>query len=182
MKNFINKLLDFFELVIMGGIIFVIVYFFVGQLVRVSGKSMEPSLYDGQQLLTEKITVNITNLNRGDIIIFNSIEEKDKSSHLLIKRIIGLPGEKIKIQEGAIYINDQRLEEPYLQPDTFTTLKANSKIKEGEEYMIGEDSYFVLGDNRNDSVDSRVFGTLHKNNILGKAVVRYYPLNDFKII
>jgi len=182
MKNILNKLLDFFELTIIGALIFMTVYFFIGQLVVVSGDSMEPTFKNNQQLLAEKLTINITTINRGDIVIFNSIGSNFENSHLLIKRVIGLPGEKIKIQSGIVYINNVPLEENYLNKDVYTNLKYNTKVIEGEEYEIGENSYFVLGDNRDNSVDSRVFGALHKNSIIGKVVLRYYPFKNFKII
>jgi len=177
-KKTINTLLDFFELALLGTLIFITVYFLIGQLVEVSGDSMEPNFKNGQQMIAEKLTINITKIQRGDIVIFNSLDTRN----LLIKRVIGLPGEKIKIQDGLVYINDTHLDEPYLVKNTYTKLKYNNKMEEGKDYEIGEDSYVVLGDNREVSIDSRAFGSLHKNDILGKVILRYYPIKDFRII
>jgi len=179
MRKTLDILLEFFELTIIGALIFVIVYLFVGQLLEVSGDSMEPNFHDKEQIVAEKLSPNITELKRGDIVIFNDPTQKDK---LVIKRIVGLPGEEVKIENGLVYINNTLLEEPYLAMDTYTNLKYNHKIKEGEEYEIGEDSYIVLGDNRDNSRDSREWGALHKNNILGKAMIVYYPVKNFKIV
>jgi signal peptidase I len=181
MKTILNKLLDFFELTVLSALIFMTVYFFIGQLVEVSGDSMEPTFSNGQQLLAEKLTVNITTINRGDVVIFNNITNKIEESHLLIKRVIGLPGEKIKIQNGSVYINNEKLKEPYLKNDVYTYIKTNYNMIDGEEYEIGADSYIVMGDNRTNSVDSRIFGALHRNNIIGKVVLRYYPIKSLKI-
>ena len=180
--NIIEKILEIFEYLLISVLIFLIVYVFIAQLVQVSGDSMNPTFNDKQQLIAEKVSVVLGDLNYTDVVIFNSIEEDDiNNSHLLIKRIIGLPGDKIKIENGFVYLNDNRLQEDYLPDGVYTNLKPNNKIIEGEEYIIGEDSYFVMGDNRDESNDSRYFGTLHKNDILAKVVARYYPFEDFKI-
>ena len=179
MKKIINTLLEFFELTLIGALVFVIVYIFIGQLLEVSGNSMEPTFHDKEQIVAEKLTINISNINRGDVVIFNDPTEKDK---LVIKRVVGLPNEKIKIENGSIYIDGNLLEETYLSKDTYTNLKYNHKLKEGEEYEIGKDSYIVLGDNRDNSRDSREWGALHRNSIIGRALLVYYPLKDIGLV
>lgn len=179
MKKILNILLEFVELTIIGALVFVIVYVFIGQLLQVSGNSMEPTLHDKEQIIAEKLTVNITTLNRKDIVIFNDPTDPTK---LVVKRIIGLPGETVRISNGFVYINNELLEEPYLNSGIYTNLKYNHTLKENEEYKIGEDSYILLGDNREHSRDSREWGALHKSSIMGKALIVYYPIKDFKIL
>jgi len=139
-NKILHQLLDFFEITLICCLVFFTVYLFVGQLVEVSGNSMEPNFHNGQQILAEKFSLNITNLKRGDVIIFENTENNRQNRRLLIKRIIGLPNETTKIENGQVYIDDKILEEPYLKKDTYTNLKSDYKLKEGEEYKIGEDS------------------------------------------
>lgn len=177
-KKTTNIFLEFIELTIIGALTFVIVYVFLGQLLEVSGNSMEPTLHDKEQIIAEKLTINIGELKRGDIVIFNDPTEPTK---LVVKRVIGLPAETIRISGGFVYINNQLLEEPYLEPNVYTNIKHNHTIKENEEYEIGPESYILLGDNREHSRDSREWGALHKTSIIGKAFMVYYPMNEFKI-
>lgn len=150
---------------------FVVVQF-VGQRTQVSGQSMMNTLMDGDQLLIDKISYNFNEPERFDIIVFPYQEDK-----LYIKRIIGMPGETVQIdQNGVIYINGQKLEESY----------GNAVISESqiglasEPILLGEDEYFVLGDNRNDSRDSRMedVGNVQRKDIVGKAWIRLYPFEE----
>lgn len=135
---------------------------FIAQLALTSGSSMEPTLQNKNLLLVEKIhhTLNL-DYDRFDIAIFKS---DDKNKPYYIKRIIGLPGETIKIEDGSIYINDKLLPESYGKEFMEYAGIASETIK------IDADSYFVLGDNRNNSRDSRFFGTVNKDKIIGKAI------------
>ena len=105
-KNIKKAVGEYFQIIFIFLVVFAIIYFFVGQLFEVVGDSMLPTFRDKEQLVAEKISVNIDNIERGDVIIFKNINENNR---LLIKRIIGLPGEKIKIQDGNVYINGEKL-------------------------------------------------------------------------
>lgn len=177
-----DKILTSIEYLLMSSMIFFIIYVFVAQLVQVAGVSMSPTLHDKDQLLAEKISLTLNNVNKGDIIIFNSEPDENNNSHLLVKRVIATQGDTIKFENGFIYLNDKLLQEEYLENDVFTNLNTDHKVIESNEYLIGEDSYFVLGDNRDESNDSRYFGSIHKSDILGKVILRYLPIKDFKII
>ncbi len=149
---------------------------FVGQRTEVSGSSMENTLSDGDNLIVDKITYRFKEPERFDIIVFPFEYEKDT---YYIKRIIGLPGETVRIdEEGKIYINEKLLEESYgrmVIEDPGRAVKA---------VTLGEDEYFVLGDNRNDSVDSRtdVVGNIKKEDIVGRAWIRIWPFSKFGIL
>lgn len=138
----------------------------------VSGHSMEPSLLDGEWLLVDKLSYHFGSPKRGDIIVFNPPLE---SSQPYIKRIIGLPGEYIEIKDGRIYISNDEGEFEYLET---TDLPDISPSCNGS-WEIPEDHYFVLGDNRPVSGDSRIFGTVPEGNIIGKVLMHYNTLSEW---
>lgn len=135
--------------------------------------SMDPTLQENNYLLINKLAYKVGEEQRGDIIVFESeLEGEDGENRLLIKRIIGLPGETIRIQDGEVYINGTMLEEDYLNDGTTS----------GEviDYVVPEGHFFVMGDNRLVSIDSRSkeVGCVPEDAIMGKAFVRLYPFNE----
>ncbi len=169
--------LDFIEILFICTSVFLVVYLFVGQLLEVTGDSMYPNFHDKEQVLAEKLSTKFIELKRGEIIIFKHPLEQDR---LLIKRVIGLPKETIRISNGFVYINDKVLDEPYLAPDTKT--QQEQAFQEGLEYKIPDNSYIVLGDNRTKSTDSREWGFLSKDLIVGRAVLIYYPIDRIRLV
>ncbi len=143
--------------------IFLFVYIFLVQPHRVQGVSMHPSFENGELLLTEKVSYRFIDPKRGDVIVFEApIETKAD----FIKRIIGGPGDTVKIQGSSVYINNVKLEEKYTLGPT-----------EGDKTVtLGNNEYFVLGDNRTASSDSRVFGAIKNNTIRGRVWLVYWPL------
>lgn len=146
---------------------------YVGQRTEVQGSSMEPTLQDADNLIVDKITYRFREPQRFDIIVFPFQYEEDT---YYIKRIIGMPGERVRIDwDGTIYIDGEVLEENYglevIQDPGWAA----------DEIFLGEDEYFVLGDNRNNSTDSRaeLVGNIHKDDIIGRAWVRIYPFEKF---
>jgi len=130
---------------------------------RIEGVSMEPNLHDGQYLIINKLVYYLHPPERGDIVVFHYPKNPQRD---FIKRIIGLPGEKVAVREERILINDEELDEPYaLHMGKYTW---------GPQ-LLGEDEYFVLGDNRNSSSDSHSWGTLPGDAIIGKAWISYWP-------
>lgn len=151
---------------------------FVGQRTQVDGSSMEPMLSDGDNLIVDKITYRFRDPQRFDIIVFPF---KYKENTYYIKRIIGLPGETVQIDEqGNIYIDGEILEENYgseiIEPDYIGI--ASSPV------VLGEDEYFVMGDNRNHSSDSRtdIVGNIKRKDIIGRAWVRIWPLSKIGVL
>ena len=146
---------------------------FVAQRTEVSGSSMEPTLQDRDSLIVDKASYRFTKPHRFDIVIF---PYKYGNNQYFIKRVIGLPGEKIRIDyDGNIYINDVKLEENYGAEIIADPGRAETEI------LLGEDEFFVMGDNRNHSMDSRDIsvGNINKKDILGKAFVRIFPVSNF---
>jgi len=168
-----NIFLDVIETVVIALAIFVIIYLFLFQPHQVRGNSMYPNFHDADYLLTDKISYRLNSPQRDDIVIFVAPKNEDYD---YIKRVIGLPGEKVGLNENnQVLIDNQILTEPYLPEGTLTY--GGAFLETGETITVPEDQYFVLGDNRNHSSDSRDWGFVPKENIIGKAWFRYWPLS-----
>mgnify|MGYP004536390585 FL=1 len=148
---------------------------FVGQRTEVSGSSMETTLSDKDQLIVDKMTYRFRDPKRYDIVVF-PYQYQDNTYY--IKRIIGLPGETVQILSGMVYIDGMRLDEHY-----GNEVMENPGIAE-EPLTLGEDEYFVLGDNRNNSSDSRAsdVGLIHRKDLIGRAWIRVWPLSQIGVI
>lgn len=169
--------MDVVETVVIALAVFVIIYLFLFQPHQVRGNSMYPSFLDGEYILTDKISYRLRQPKRGDVIIFRAPRNEEYD---YIKRIIGLPGEAVKVEGGKIFINSQLVSEIYLQGGFYT--QPGSFLKLGEDITIPENQYFVLGDNRTHSSDSREWGLVPKENIVGKAWLRYWPIDHLGAI
>ena len=148
---------------------------FVGQRTRVSGHSMEATLHDGDNLIVDKLSYRFRDPKRFEIIVF---PYRHKENTYYIKRIIGLPGETVQVKDGYVYIDGEKLDENYgLEVMQDAGIAA-------EPIELGEDEYFVLGDNRNHSSDSRdpSVGILHRDELIGRAWVRIWPLDSIGVI
>ena len=145
---------------------------FAGQRTEVEGMSMSPTLKDKENLILDKISYRFRDPERYEIVVF---PPKYKENTYYIKRVIGLPGETVQIRNGEVYIDGMRLEGD----------EAYGEIKDpglaAEPFLLGEEEYFVLGDNRNDSIDSREpeVGAVRREDILGRAFFRLWPLSEF---
>lgn len=169
--------LDLMETVVISLAVFVVVYLLLFQPHQVRGNSMYPTFSDGEYILTEKISYRLKDPQRGDVIIFHAPRNEEYD---YIKRVIGLPGETIKIENNHIFINDQLLVEHYL-PTGFLT-HPGSFLQKDSVVRVPEKAYFVLGDNRNHSSDSREWGFVPRQNIVGRAWIRYWPLDRAGIV
>ncbi len=155
---------------------------FVGQRTEVSGESMEPTLSNGDNLIVDKITYRFNDPERFDIIVFPFQYKEDT---YYIKRIIGLPGETIQIAEdGTIYVDKGTGFEVLKESYGREIIKAERLGLAAEPIKLGENEYFVLGDNRNNSSDSRVpeVGNIKRDQIIGRAWVRIWPLSEMEVI
>ena len=173
-----NVMRELLGMLVYVGIVLAITFLiitFVGQRTHVSGESMENTLDDGDQLIVDKLTYRFHDPERFDIIVF-PFRYKDNTYY--IKRIIGLPGETVQIADGEIYINGEVLEESYGREVMQDAGMA------AEPITLGDDEYFVLGDNRNYSSDSRdpSVALIHRKEIIGRAWLRIWPLNSFGIL
>lgn len=155
-------------------IIVLILIQYVISITKVVGSSMNPTLKDEEILILNKLKYRFQEIQRGDIVSLKHADTK-----YLIKRIIGLPGDTVKIENNAVYLNGKKYEEPYLVEDLEYD---DFDLKDLEYSVIPENMYFVLGDNRENSLDSREIGLVKKEDIIGKISLRFWPLNKFKLM
>ncbi len=169
-RSLLREIISFAGYVVFVVLFTYIIVTYVGQRTEVVGSSMYPTLHDGDNLLVDKISYRFTDIERFDIIVF---EYQHEENVYYIKRIIGLPGETVQITDGNIYINGELLEEDY----GYEVMESAGLA--AEPVTLGENEYFVLGDNRNDSTDSRDprVGNITRDIIVGKAFVRIYPFD-----
>lgn len=174
MRELLNTAI--YLLCVLGAVWLVIT--FVGQRTEVEGASMENTLHNGDNLIVDKLSYRFHDPERFDIIVF-PFQFQDNTYY--IKRIIGLPGETVQIMDdGSIYINGEKLEENY----GMEVIKPETIGRAAEPIELGEDEYFVMGDNRNNSSDSRtdMVGNIKRENIIGKAWLRIWPVSDFGVL
>lgn len=159
--------------------LFVLVYLFFFRPHQVNGMSMYPNLHDEDFILSERVSYRFRDPKRGEIVVFKAppTESCAAIECEYIKRVIGLPGETVRVEEGRVYIDDQVLVETYLDSDIYTS--SGDYLLEAEEVTIPDGYFLLLGDNRSGSRDGRDFGFIAKSDIVGRAIFRYWPLASF---
>lgn len=173
---------DLIEAAVIGVSIFLVVYLFLMQPHQVSGHSMDPTLNNSDYLLTDKVTYRFSQPERGDIVVFHAPDSANCVAGTgcdYIKRVVGLPNEKIEVKDDSIYIDDVKLEEPYLPTGTLTH---PGDFTRDRAVTLGPREYFVVGDNRGQSSDSRVWGPILPESIVGRAFFRYLPVQSMGMI
>lgn len=176
-KRLIASFFDFLQSIVIVMALMVMVYLFIISPQEISGRSMYPTFEDGEYILTNKIQYKLWEPEHGNVVVFKSPQNKDID---YIKRIIAVPGDRLKLVNGRYYLNGTLLEEPYLPPGLVT--ENGAYLKENIEITIPPNKYFVSGDNRPHSLDGREFGPIPKEDIIGKAIIRYWPIDRAGII
>ncbi len=173
-KGFFNKLGGYFieiiETVVVCVAIFFIIYLFIAQFHKVSGSSMIPTLQNGDYIITEKISYRFGSPKKGDIIVLKNPRDESQD---FIKRIMAVPGDTIKVADNTVSVNDEIISQPFLPAGIHTN--GGSFLLEGSTVKAGPNQYFVFGDNREHSSDSREWGAVTKEEIVGRAFFRYWP-------
>lgn len=162
--------------VVTGAVFFFITYFFFRPF-QVSGNSMYSNYKDKEYIITNLISLRFSNPTHGDVIVFKSPSDQNKD---FIKRIIAIQGDEIFIENGKVYLNGNLLKEEYLDPGMQTF--GGAFLQEGIKKTVPNGYFFVMGDNRNDSSDSRTWGFVTRKNIKGISFFVYWPLNEVQII
>ena len=166
-RDIIEFFRDTFKYIVVAVLVFLLFIFVVG-LQQVVGPSMTPTLKEGSVVVVNKLKKNF---KREDVIVLSQDEK------YMIKRVIGLPGEYIQYKDNVLYINGERYDEKYLKDDVITE---DFKLEDINETIIPEGMYLVLGDNRMDSMDSRDYGLVSKEKVVGKVIMSIWPLNNVK--
>jgi len=174
--------LDIFEVIVFAVGVFFFIYLLIMRPHKISGQSMMPNYQDSEYLLTQKVSYYLNKPQRGDVVVLvppPSVSQNDE----FIKRIIGLPGETIRVSGGHVYINGKILDEPYIASNVYTG--GGTFLSEDTDFTVPEDEYFLMGDNRPNSSDSRYWGPVPLNlspasssqGINGKVWITYWPPN-----
>lgn len=176
-KAGIDFVMDILETVTFVGSIFIVIYLFIMQPNQVKGASMVPTFHDGEYIFTSKVTYKFRGIERGDVIVFRSPRNPDIE---YIKRVIGVSGDTIRVSDGVVYVNDRKLEEPYISDKT--NLWEGGFISENETITVPTNKLWVMGDNRPRSSDSRDFGPIETSSLIGQVFYRYFPPDRMGII
>ncbi len=174
--------LDIIETLVIGVSLFLVIYLFFMQPHQVSGHSMEPTLMDKEYVLTDKVSYRTGSPRRGDIVVLHAPEAANCPTGTgcdFIKRVLGVPGETVEVKDNGIFINGTKLQESYIAGDVQTLA---GKYTESRSIVLSADQYFVVGDNRMHSSDSRAWGPVSLDNIVGRAFFLYWPLNKAGVI
>jgi signal peptidase I len=171
-KSIIEFVMDILEIVTFVASIFIVIYLFIVQPNQVKGGSMENTFYSSEYIFTSKITYKFRPIHRGDVIVFKSPRNQDIE---YIKRVIGLPGDTVRVSNGFVFVNGIQLDEPYTTAQT--NIFEGGFLKADQLITIAPEQLFVMGDNRPRSSDSRDFGPVPINSIIGQVFYRYFPLN-----
>ena len=182
------EVLDWLRTICIGVLAGIFIVVFLVQRDNVYGDSMKPTLSSGDVIYAQKISTYFHSYKRGDIVILDGHDmEGYYSKEYLVKRIVGLPGETVKIEDGNVYIKPADssefylLQENYLPEGTKTTMMDDA-MKKGNEIVLGDNEYYCLGDNRPVSNDSRNLGPFTADRIKGVAIIRVFPLNEVKVL
>lgn len=192
-KAFVKEAIETIVFVI---VMVIIIRFFVGEIRWIPSASMQPTLMEGDRLFVERFSRFYRTPERGDILVFYPPQEELNNNFgavfsrltgffckdiAYIKRVVGLPGDKINIKTNRagntyVYINEKRLNEPYVKDITDVRYGCNDETEYCEEAIVPKDSFFMMGDNRGNSQDSRYWGFLPKDRVIGKAVFIFWPI------
>jgi signal peptidase I len=166
------ELKSWFRDILLAFAIAIFIVIFVVQPVKVEGTSMQPRLVDQERIFVNRFIYRFQQIHRGDVVVFWYPRDHSKS---FIKRVLGVPGDKVEIRSGAVFVNDARVDEPYLSP-AFRDAKSFHSV----QVPLGQ--YFVLGDHRNSSNDSRSWGFVEHRLIYGKAIFSYWPVSRVGLV
>lgn len=163
-------------------VFFIFIRMFVIEPYRVPTGSMEPTIEVGDQVFAQKLTVNLgMDVSVGDIVVFKN-PDGDADHDILVKRVIATGGQTVDLIGGVVYVDGQAIDEPYVEGSTYPLAAQAEGVSVGFPYTVPEGSVWVMGDNRENSADSRYFGAVSEDDLVAVVVLRYWPLDRFGIV
>jgi signal peptidase I len=168
-----RKVREYAVSILVAVVVAIIFHTYVFARANVDGPSMQPTLHTNDALFIEKISTELSDIKRGEIVIFKN---KETNGSYYVKRVIGIAGDKIEIKDGHVFLNGQLLKEDYLAPNTMTEPLTSQSV-----YIVPKGDVFVLGDNRTNSTDSRILGPIKITDVKGHAIARLFPFNKIRI-
>ncbi len=177
-KKFFSFIFEVLKVVLISLAIIIPVRYFLIQPFYVRGASMEPNFHDYEYLIIDEISYRFNEVERGEVIVFRYPKHPQE---YFIKRVIAVPGETVKIKNGLVYVYNQENPRGFILDENYLPNNTKTHGLEGKEVELKEDEYFVLGDNRDSSKDSRSFGAVNKSFIIGKVWIRGWPLDKAEI-
>lgn len=182
-RRALGCIFEIVETVVLTALIFLGIHTFVAQPYEIQQQSMESTLMPEQYVLVDKLTPRWAAYSRGDIVVFNAPSEWETQAGVpFIKRVIGVPGDRVEIRDGEVYVNGGRLDEPYRFAVNGVPQPTEPSPDGPTDWTVAEGELFLLGDHRDDSLDSRSFGAVPLDHIIGRAWLRYWPLDAFGIL
>ena len=178
LRKIYSFLLDTLQTFLMAAAVFLVIYIFLFRPFEVKGESMYPNFLDKEYVLTNLIGLRFGEPKLGEVIVFKAPPDPEKD---FIKRVIGTPGDTVMVKDGHVYLNGNLLDESaYLKSDVKTY--GGAFLKEDTSITVPPDNFFVMGDNRLYSSDSREWGFVNRNLIIGRSFLVYWPINDIKVV
>lgn len=176
-------LLEVVETLVLTVVIFLGIQTFVAQPFKVEGPSMETTLMPDQYVLIDKLTPRWAAYARGDIVVLHPPSQYSRSNGVpFIKRVIGLPGDHVELKDGTVYVNGIALDEPYVFTEGGVRQTTDPTPGGASEWLVPQGELLVMGDHRQESADSRVFGPIEISQVIGRAWLRYWPIGNFGIL
>ena len=180
--DILYSILDFLRMILVAFIILMLVFTFVLRKNTVVGSSMYPTLEDGEHVIVNVAASYLTDIERFDVVVVHSPDNKD----LWVKRVIGLPGETISYQDGILYVDNKEIEEPFLDKNHAEQVVKQQQLKTFTQDMapvtLKDNEYFLMGDNRNNSMDSRSVGPFTRDKIIAKGMLIYSPIDKVRYV
>ncbi|BBK21801.1 signal peptidase I [Amedibacterium intestinale] len=180
--DILYSILDFLRMILVAFIILMLVFTFVLRKNTVVGSSMYPTLEDGEHVIVNVAASYLTDIERFDVVVVHSPDNKD----LWVKRVIGLPGETISYQDGILYVDNKEIEEPFLDKNYAEQVVKQQQLKTFTQDMapvtLKDNEYFLMGDNRNNSMDSRSVGPFTRDKIIAKGMLIYSPIDKVRYV
>jgi signal peptidase I len=181
-RSGLGWVVEIVETVVLTFVIFLVIQNFIGQPFKVDGQSMEDTFLDGQYVLVDRISHTWSPYERGQVVVFQPPSDVEDSNYPFIKRVIGVGGDVIELRNGKVYVNGTALDEPYLFRGDTGQIQPTEPLTVQTRWTVPQGDLFVMGDHREVSEDSRAFGPIPVSSVIGRALIRYWPLSDFEMI